>query len=197
MTSPETVRQIKNGLQWADVIVIGPGMGTTATAEWLLEIVLTESDLPLIIDADGLTILAKNQDLQRQVAEQKKRSIILTPHPGELARFSVNGTAEAGRGLAEKLHCIVAAKDARTRIYAADREDVYMNLTGNSGMATAGSGDVLTGIIGGLAAQKMEAYEAACAGVYLHGLAGDLAADRNTEYGLLATDIIAALKALV
>ena len=123
----------------------------------------------------------------------------MTPHVGELSRLTGKEIAEVkscfeevAKEAALDYDSVMVCKDARTLVYAAGKP-MYLNVTGNSGMATAGSGDVLAGMIGGLLAQGMDLFEAACAGVYLHGLAGDAAAENVSEYGVTATAIIAGI----
>ena len=152
-----------------------------------------------MLDADALNLLAEEngkalaEKLHTQGAEG--RVIILTPHVGELSRLLAKTIPECkkelpecGRELAERFHGVAVAKDART-IVCKEQGEFYLNTTGNSGMATAGSGDVLTGVILGLLAQGMNASDAAVNGVYLHGRAGELAAKLHTEYGVMAGDI--------
>lgn len=183
--------------RWADVAVIGPGLGKDERALSLLRQAVENSRIPLLIDADGLNLLAENPGLMTALERQKRegRKLVLTPHMGELSRLTgksiselKENPAEAGRKLAAALHAVVAAKDARTFV-CRERGSVFVNLTGNSGMATAGSGDVLAGIIGGLIAQRMEPFEAACVGVYLHGKAGDRVSETFGEHGCMAGDI--------
>ena len=184
-----------------DVLAIGPGLGTDEWAYGLLSSFLKESDLPMVIDADGLNLLSMHGELMELVSMQAEagRTIILTPHVGELARLCgitilqvKENPVETAKGLAQKLNCVIVSKDARTLICQRNRM-VCMNTTGNSGMAVAGSGDVLTGVIAGLLAQGMEPYAAASVGVYLHGLAGDEAASRVGERGMNATDLMQAV----
>ena len=185
---------------WADVIALGPGLSTDDNAKKLLAFCIGETCGPLVMDADAINLLAADElllnrlmDLQRDPAT--RRPLILTPHPGELARLCgcsisrVNENAmELVREWSAKLGGVVLCKNARTMVGTADGR-VYVNGSGNSGMATAGSGDVLTGIIAGLLAQGMDAFEAACVGVYLHGLAGDKAAHEMSAYSMKAGDI--------
>jgi len=203
-TVPEALLQSGTDLTaqlqgWADVVVIGPGIGKDSRAYQLLEQVLKNCRLPMVIDADGLNLLAEHVELRDLCRETGKagRNIILTPHMGELSRLTGKSVtvlkespADCGKELAEELGAVVVAKDARTLVCACG-EKVYVNLTGNSGMATAGSGDVLAGMLGALLAQGMKSYEAACAGVYLHGAAGDRAARELGEYGCMAGDLVA------
>ncbi len=192
-------RQLSESLEWADVIAIGPGIGKEEQAVQCLKTVVEKSRKPLVLDADALNLLAEDnmKMLSEQLREQgsEGRTIILTPHVGELSRLLSCSIPECkenlpgcARALAEQFHGVAVAKDARS-IVCKEQGEFYLNTTGNSGMATAGSGDVLTGVITGLLAQGMEALPAAVNGVYLHGLAGELAAKRYTEYGVMAGDI--------
>ncbi len=184
--------EINAALEWADVAGIGPGLGTGAPQRELLAHVMKIWKGPLVIDADGLNLLAK---IPHILAESSAR-IILTPHIGEMARLA--GTAKETiledllsftRQYAAEHNLICVLKDARTVI--SDGKQTCVNVSGNSGMAAGGSGDVLTGVICGLLAQGMEPYEAACIGVLLHGLAGDAAREELGAYGMLAGDIAA------
>lgn len=193
------MRELREAEAWADCILIGPGIGMSDSARGLLQFSISESRLPLVIDADGLNILAQDRSLQEAVADSGRqgRTIILTPHMGEFARLYGCSVTEAKEHLTEypgilcrRLYCTVVCKDVRTVVVWHDGDQGYVNTTGNSGMATAGSGDVLAGMITGLIAQKMPGVDAAVAGVYLHGVAGDLAAADVTEVSMTATDII-------
>lgn len=197
-----TEEDLQQSMAWADVIAIGPGLGKNHKALFCLEQVIGEGRKPLLIDADGLNLLAVHPRLKDILAEQgvKGRSVILTPHVGELARL-VSGTVDSCKenltatamGLARELHATVVAKDARSFICKEGR-GICLNGSGGSGMATAGSGDVLTGIIAALLAQGMEAFEAAAVGAYVHGRAGEEVSARIGEYACMAGDI-AQLKA--
>lgn len=200
------MRELKEAESWADCILVGCGIGTGRQARELLRFAISESDLPLVIDADGLNLLAQDEKLRKAVADcgGRGRTIIITPHPGEFARLYGCTVAEVKehlteypRKLAERLRCIVVCKDARTVVAWHDGKQGYVNTTGNAGMATAGSGDVLAGMITGLVAQGMPGADAAVAGVYLHGMAGDLAAQCETEVSMTATDIIERIRDVV
>lgn len=193
-----TEEEFASSLGWADVIAIGPGLGKSAGAENLLLEALRDSRLPLLIDGDGLNLLAEDTDMRQILAGQgaQGRSIVLTPHVGELARLLGKSIPQVqedlvrhGRDLATELQAVVVAKDARTFICGAG-EPVCVNLRGNSGLATAGSGDVLAGTVAGLMAQGMAGYRAACVGTYLHGHAGEQAAVRLGEHACMAGDLI-------
>jgi len=171
-------------------IGIGPGLGVKPNTVRGLKMLLESIKVPLVIDADGLNILSKHPDLIELLPE----GTILTPHPKEFDRLA----GESGEGyerhlkqraFAAKHGVIVVLKGANTGISSPDGR-YWFNTTGNPGMATGGSGDVLTGMIAGLLAQGMKPVEAALTGVYLHGLAGDLAAKASSQEALIAGDII-------
>ena len=176
----------------------GPGLGDSRESVEKVRILLDSFDGPLVLDADGLNIAAREVffDLMRA----RGGRLIITPHMGEARRlmakdFSEKMTRrELAEALAEKTGAVTVLKGAGTVVAAGGRK-TYTNTTGNPGMATAGSGDVLTGIITSLCGQRhsdgrpIEPLEAALAGVYIHGLAGDLGAEEKGEYGLIAGDI--------
>jgi NAD(P)H-hydrate epimerase len=180
------------------VIAVGPGLSSSeeSTRAFVREMV-EKRTAPMVIDADGLNALAPwPEDLKGS----DEAPIIVTPHPGEMARLTGKTNAEVvadrinvAQEFATKHHIITVLKGSRT-IIASPGGEVYVNPTGNAGMATAGSGDVLTGLVAGLLAQRpSEPLEATIAAVYLHGLAGDLAADRLGMRPLIASDITANL----
>ena len=196
--------ELADGLEWADAVVIGPGIGRSQSASNNLRQVLKYGKKPLVIDADGLNLLAESTELQQMLAvqEEKGRKVVLTPHVGELSRLTGVPVQELkqslkkyGTELAGRFHVIVTAKDARTFV-CRERGSACLNLCGNSGMATAGSGDVLSGITGALLAQLEDAFDAASLAVCLHGRAGDMAAARKGERGCMAGDIAEAVAEL-
>ncbi|MBR5510025.1 MAG: NAD(P)H-hydrate dehydratase [Lachnospiraceae bacterium] len=183
---------LREALVWADVTAIGPGLGKEAWAEVFVELVLKEYKKPLVIDADGINHLCKNQDLLKEC----KGPVIVTPHVGEFSRLSgkaipdiLEHIPEYALAYAEEYHCICVLKDAPSAVGFFDGR-CWVNTTGNNGMSTGGSGDVLTGMIAGLLAQKTEPLHAALLGVWLHGKSGDLAAEKEGTYGLLARHLI-------
>ncbi len=170
-----------------DAIAIGPGIGFSDQVKKNLVYLLTHYEKTIVIDADGLTFLANHLDLI-------KPNFILTPHPGEFKRlqgfeYEVKHREEQAVAFNKKHHCTLVLKGANT-IVVSNIEEVMVNTTGNDGMATAGTGDVLTGIIVSLCAQQYETGIAACIGVYLHGLAGDLAIKDISKASLVASDLI-------
>ena len=178
-----------------DVLIVGPGLSTNAASAEAVCAIAGTTELPLVLDADGLNALAAT-DNGREIIKERAGEIIVTPHPGELARLIGQETraiqadrlAAAGEAAGE-LNVVTVLKGAATVVAAPDGR-LSVNSTGNAGLATAGTGDVLAGLIGGLWAQRTTAEDAAILGVYLHGLAGDLAALALTEYSLVANDLI-------
>ncbi len=203
--SEEETDRLQKGISWADVIAIGPGLSTSAKAGTILSYVLEHSEKPMVIDADALNILAQKQDLLQMLEHGRnpvRREIILTPHLGEFARLLQHPVSEISqnilkycRSFTQKYDVTLVCKDART-IVTRKLKMTYLNTSGNDGMATAGSGDVLTGMIAGLLAQKMDSYEAAVMGTFIHGLAGDIAKERSSAYYIMSQDIIWSLKYL-
>jgi hydroxyethylthiazole kinase-like uncharacterized protein yjeF len=189
-------KKIKDFSKEIDVLVVGPGLGRNKSTQDLVRKIISEIKKPLVIDADGLNALVGYLNLLRAKSYELRAECILTPHPGEMGRLLGIGIAKV-----QKKRKAIAAKFAKDykatlvlkghNTVVADYEgDLYINKTGNPGMATAGSGDVLTGIIGSFLGQGLSAFEAAKYAVYLHGLAGDLAAKEKTQLGMIASDII-------
>lgn len=171
-----------------DAISFGPGLGVSDIILELLKKIL-KKEIPLVLDADGINAAAEDPECL------KNKNIVITPHRGELARFLKKDLKEIEENplqiaieTAKIYNIIVVLKGHETIV--TNGKDVYINETGNSGMATAGSGDVLTGMIGSFVAQGYSLYEASILGVYLHGLAGDMAADKLGEDSIIASDII-------
>ena len=174
----------------ATVVGCGPGLGHSAEITALVVGLYHELRLPMVLDADGLNALSTLPDVGASHAGPR----ILTPHPGEFARLvrkkqlnSAELITEAVQ-LAGRYSAVVVLKGHRTLVTDGKRQ--YFNSTGNAGMATAGTGDVLTGIITALVGQGLGTFEAAQLGVYLHGLAGDLAAEKLGEVSLIASDLL-------
>jgi ADP-dependent NAD(P)H-hydrate dehydratase / NAD(P)H-hydrate epimerase len=186
------VEDLESRLSWADVVVLGPGLSRHEETDRLVHTVLEKTSCPVVLDADGLNAMSGHVRLLRS----RKFPTILTPHTGELARL-IGGESgsldryrvEAARNAARELNAIVVLKGAPT--VTASGGCCVVNVSGNPGMATIGSGDVLSGVIAGLIGQHVQHFEAAYAAVYLHGRAGDLAADHFGERSILATDILA------
>lgn len=178
-----------------DVIAAGPGIGDDQKNVQLIEEILMKYEGNFVLDADGLNIFAKADKVE--TLKNSKAKLIITPHPGEASRLLKTSTIEINRDrrkssmeLAKKTGAVTVLKGAGT-IVATPGEKTYINTTGNPGMATGGSGDVLTGVIAALGGQGLDPEMSAVAGVFLHGMAGDKAAEMNGEYGLIASDIAA------
>ncbi len=186
ITEFPTLKQFK-------AVGVGPGLGTKQNTQRVLYHLMEQSTKPLVLDADALNILSEHKHWMEELPENS----ILTPHPGEFERLvgSFNGPYGRLQGqvsFSKKHRVIIALKGAHTTI-TTPKGEVYFNTTGNPGMATAGSGDALTGIIVGLLAQGISPLDATLAGVYVHGLAGDIAAKTTSQQALIAGDIINAL----
>lgn len=179
----------------ATVLAMGPGLGQSADLRELVAWVVDSVDLPTVLDADALNNLAGSTETLGRI----QRPVVITPHPGEFSRLTGRDTQEIqadreGHAVAFAAgaeHLILVLKGAQTIV--TDGTRVYTNTTGNPGMATGGSGDVLTGVIAALIAQGLDPFGAACLGVYAHGLAGDIARDNNGAVGMISGDIVDSL----
>jgi ADP-dependent NAD(P)H-hydrate dehydratase / NAD(P)H-hydrate epimerase len=189
----DAVYELSAKIDWADVVLLGPGIAPHAETDIVVRGIIAATRAPIVIDAGGLTALVGDPGVLR---ERKKYPTVLTPHIGEFARL-VNRKAseiehdkiEIARAFARDHGVILVLKGAPTLVAAPDGT-VCINATGNPGMATAGSGDVLAGVIASLLAQGNDAFTAARNAVYLHGRAGDLSAREKTQSGMIASDII-------
>ncbi len=181
----------------ATVVAIGPGLSTHVETQSVIREFIARVSIPVVIDADGLNALADHLDLLKR----PHVPMVLTPHPGEMGRLTRLGAREVQRRridiateFAKTYEVVLVLKGARTVVASPDGR-ATLNPTGNSGMATAGTGDVLTGVIAALLAQGLAPAEAARLGVYLHGWAGDLIASERGERGMMAGDVIARIPA--
>jgi len=205
--------QIKKILPKIDVLVLGPGLSQNKSTQELIRKIIRTVDKPMVIDADALNALVGHLDIllatrpstslgmvRGMVSLSNRYSLlatrILTPHPGEMVRLlgvSIKKIQQNRKTVAKRFardyNTVLVLKGHRTLV-ASPKGEIYVNSTGNPGMATAGSGDVLTGIIGAFLGQGLDAFSAAKFAVYLHGLAGDLATKEKTQLGLIASDII-------
>lgn len=189
---PVSWPRIREILKNKTALVIGPGVGNRKDIYLLIEKIVSEIEVPLLIDADGLNALAEDVSVLKSMTSP----VVLTPHPGEMARLlkTTAGEVQADRlGAATRLATLTGAtvvlKGAGTVIAGADGQ-VYINTTGNAGLATAGTGDILAGMIGALLAEGYSPVEAAIAGAHIHGLAGDAVKDATGEIGMIATDLL-------
>lgn len=184
------MKSLEACINWCNVIAVGPGIGTGELQTKMIEKVL-DAKLLTVLDADGINTISRKKEIKNKL----HKNVIMTPHLGEMSRFMAVSVEEIAENLikyAEKVNyqygVSVVLKDARTVIV--NNNGTYINLTGNSGMATAGSGDVLTGIIVALLGMKAGLDNAAVLGPFIHGLAGDLAAKEFTKESMMAGDIV-------
>ena len=190
--SPDALPEIRGLLEGADAVAIGPGVSRHPDTQSLVQALVREVRLPCVIDADGLNALSPD----KLGGRDGDAPLVLTPHPGEMARLTGASVAEvladrdgAARKLAAEARATVLLKGAGSVV--ADRGgELHVNPTGNSGLASGGSGDVLTGIIAAFLARGMGEAEAAALGAFIHGHAGDLAAEAMGEAGMVAGDVL-------
>ncbi len=184
----DILKLIKN----ADAVVFGPGLGRSRDLTDILREILKDYRGKLLIDADGLNALAENVD----ILKDKSCEVVLTPHPGEMSRLAgltideiQKMRQDVAMEFAEKYNLCVVLKGAET-VVTKPGGFTYVNQTGNPGMATAGTGDVLSGVVGSLMGQGLDIFDSARLGVYIHGLAGDIAKEKFGEYSMTATDVM-------
>ncbi|MBR6407724.1 MAG: NAD(P)H-hydrate dehydratase [Clostridia bacterium] len=196
-TSKSSLPMIYVEMEKSSACLIGCGLGLDNDTRAIVYDIVQNAKIPLIIDADGINALALNKD----ILKQRQCEVVLTPHPGEMARLCSTDAQtiqsrrlEYATGLAREYGVTVVLKGANTII--TDGRRTFVNMTGNDGMAKGGSGDVLAGMIASLAAQGMEPFYAAVCAVYLHGLGGDIAAKNLSRRAMLPTDIVNALPAI-
>ncbi|MBN2180706.1 MAG: NAD(P)H-hydrate dehydratase [Sedimentisphaerales bacterium] len=193
--SAKAINIILEAVGQNDAVAFGPGVGISGALRSVLEILLEQEGLKLVVDADGLNNLAGIKNWP----DRLEAKVILTPHPGEMKRLwsglfrepLPEQRQQQALQLAKNTRTVVALKGAGTVV--TEGENVFINKTGNPGMATAGSGDVLTGVITALLGQGLSDFDAAVLGVYVHGLAGDIAAEKLGQIGMITTDIIDSL----
>ena len=192
--SAGAVAQILPLINKMDAILIGPGLGQSEGTYALVKAVLEQASCPVVLDADGINVVCRHKDILRE----RTAPTILTPHDGEFSRIGGQVTldrCQCAADLAGDLGCIVLLKGHRTVI--TDGKCCYINETGNPGMATGGSGDVLAGIITCLLGFKIPPLEAAACGAWLHGRAGDICAEEIGQYGMLPQDMVNVLPRLL
>lgn len=194
MFSVDAREKILSLLPKMDAVLIGPGIGQSEGTFAVVKSVLENSKCPVVLDADGINVLSEHKDILRD----RYLPTILTPHDGEFYRLGGlpgEDRCAAAVSMAQELRCIILLKGHRTVI--TDGTEVYVNQTGNPGMATGGSGDVLSGIIVSLLGQRIDPVLAAACGAWLHGKAGDLCAGELGQYGMLPQDMVNALPRLL
>jgi hydroxyethylthiazole kinase-like uncharacterized protein yjeF len=186
------LEEIKRALQAQDVLALGPGLGRHPETARLVKDLVRQAGLPTVIDADGLNNLSDEPELIKKA----EGPLVLTPHPGELSRLNKRAIAEieadrvgVARAFAAEYKVVLVLKGVPTVVALPDGR-CYLNSTGNSGLASGGSGDVLTGLIAGLMGQGLEPWQAAVCGVYLHGLVADRLKPETGERGMIAGDLV-------
>ena len=199
----EPVRdKLQKAMEWSTQAVVGPGIGCEGKGAELMYVMLSDYDKSMILDADALNLIAGDEKLYRLASNYATngKKLILTPHMGEFARLYKAGVKACKEHLLEypvelskKMHATILCKDARSIVADSNEKKIYINVSGNDGMATAGSGDVLSGIVGAFLSMGMDGFDTAAAAAYVHGRAGDAAAAKCGRYSLVATDIVAAL----
>jgi len=188
--SLDSLPVLKEEVSHYQVVLLGPGISRNSETRKVVMDLVHFLDKPMVIDADALFALTSKPEILRE----KEIPLILTPHPGELSRFFSASSQEIaenplfwGEKAVELLNSLIVLKGARTVVFS--KEKIFLNLTGNPGLATAGTGDVLSGIISSLLAQGLSAFNASSLGVYLHGLAADIAVSQLTQYSFLSSDL--------
>lgn len=192
--SAAAITPILDRLSPMDAVLIGPGLGQSEGTCQVVKAVLQNACCPVVVDADGINVMAAHKDVLRD----RTSATILTPHAGEFARLGgVNGESRvlAAEKMAKDLRCIMLLKGQHTVI--TDGTETYVNPTGNPGMATGGSGDVLAGIITAFLGQGIDPLRAAACGAWVHGAAGDICAAEIGEYGMLPSDLVKVLPRLL
>ena len=192
--SRDAIPQILERLPAMDAVLIGPGLGQSEDTFLVVKSVLENADCPVVLDADGINVLSAHRDIVRG----RTSPTVITPHDGEFGRLGGiigEDRMAAAREMARDLGCVLLLKGHETCI--TDGVTDYINTTGNPGMAVGGSGDVLAGIIVSLLGQHIPPLEAAAAGAWLHGAAGDLCARELGQYGMLPTDMVQTLPRLL
>ena len=192
--SREALPEILDRLPKMDAVLLGPGLGQSQGVSEIVKAVLVRADCPVVLDADGINVMAKHINILRG----RQAPTILTPHDGEFTRLGGiigDNRVAAAEQMARDLGIIMLLKGHRTTI--TDGSTTYINQTGNPGMAVGGSGDVLAGIIISLLGQGIAPLEAAACGAWLHGAAGDICAAELGQYGMLPTDMLNVLPRLL
>lgn len=195
--SASAVAVIAEKMKKATVIVLGCGLGQGEEVDEVVAYVIRNSACPIVLDADGLNSVAKNVGILKEA----NSSVIITPHPGEMQRLIKEPVPEGFydriqmvQNFAKEYNLTVLLKGPTTIVASAKSEKIYLNTTGNSGLAKAGSGDVLSGIIGGLLSQNLDAFSAAFMGSYIHGLSADIVSKKYSKNGMTASDLFEGIR---
>lgn len=195
--SAQAAERIVSVLDRYDGIVIGPGMGVNEDTAAVLRAVLSNAKVPVIVDADGLNIIAKDKTVLLSASSQ----VVLTPHPKEMSRLVgtpveivQSDRINCAREFAQQYGVYLALKGSNTVVAQPDKKRVYVNASGNSGLSKGGSGDVLAGLMGGFAVQGFSFIDAITASVYVHGYTGDVVSEKTSKSGMLPCDVVSELK---
>lgn len=192
------LNKLTQELEWADCVALGCGIGKNDDTEVIVNQILRSSEVPVVLDADGINSIIANIN----VLKDAQAPVVLTPHPGEMARLLGKSIADVeanridtAKAFAAEYSCVLVLKGANTVV--TNGESVFVNTTGNPGMAMGGTGDMLTGMIGSFIAQGMDSYSAAKCAVYIHGLCGDITAQEISTRGMTVEDMLELLGALM
>lgn len=195
--SKDCISELKNNMHKYSAVLIGCGLGVNEDTDEVVRWVVENSQVPVIIDADGINIVASDIDM----IQGAKSKLIFTPHPLEMSRLSgadvqmiLSDTVSAAREFSHKHGVYTVLKSANTVVSYPFSNKTYVNSTGNTGLSKGGSGDVLAGLVGGMVAQRFDAESAVCAAVYVHGYAADVVADNSSKTGMLPGDVVSELK---
>ncbi len=191
--SASCVEELQRNIHKYNAVLIGCGLGVNEDTAEVVRWVVENADVPVIIDADGINLIAADIDIIRGA----KNKLIFTPHPLEMSRLTgedvqviLSDPVAAARSFSERFGVYTVLKSANTVVAFPDSKGAYINSTGNTGLSKGGSGDVLAGLIGGLAVQPFDLPSALCAGVYIHGYTADVVADKASKTGMLPSDVI-------
>lgn len=201
--------RLAEAISHSDAVVIGCGLGKSALARALVRAALSVVTCPILIDADALNIISEDEAIWSLLDEKQRAQTVITPHPGEMSRLCMatvaeilSDTSKCAGDFAQKHGIVCLLKDHHTAI--SDGERIYINQSGNAGMASAGMGDLLAGIIGALLArasknhfENSDVFECVTTGAYLHGLAGDLATEKFGEYSVTASAVLSEISAAI
>lgn len=192
------INDIFDELKWADSVAVGCGLGNNDDIQVIVGQIIKTSEVPIVLDADGINAIVPFID----IIKDKKAPIVITPHPAEMARLIGENVAHVqanrisvAKAFASENDCIVVLKGANTIV--TDGSQVFVNMTGNAGMAMGGTGDMLTGMTASFIAQGMRAFDAAKSAVYIHGLCGDITAGELSQRGMTVDDMLSLLGALM
>lgn len=194
--SRDSLCEILNELKWADVVLVGCGLGVTEDTCEIVGEIIKHSEVPIILDADGINIVSRNIN----ILKVSRAPMILTPHPGEMSRLTgcsigqiQNNRIQTAKEFARKFNVTLVLKGSNTIVCEGNEREAFVNVSGNAGMAKGGSGDLLSGIIAGFSAQGMTPMQSALCGVAVHSMAGDIASKQKSMMSALPSDVLECL----